>query len=88
VLADDVQGVPERWGCLCLVGGHERAEQPVVELGVEDGELDAVGGQEVGVGALDGSRPENRCFSTSEIREIRVAHDLSPSCTSGEDHPM
>jgi hypothetical protein len=88
MLAQGVQGLPEFGWRLGLVGGHERAEQPVVELGVEDGELDAVGGQEVGVGALDGSRPENRCFSMSEIREIRVAHDLSPSCTSGEDHPM
>jgi len=34
------------------VGGHERAEQPVVELGVEDAELDAVGDQDVGIGAL------------------------------------
>ena len=30
-----------------------RAEQPVVELGVEDGELDAVGGEDVPVGVLD-----------------------------------
>ena len=53
MLADDVEGLPELWGCLCLVGGHERAEQPVVELGVEDGELDAVVGEGVLVGALD-----------------------------------
>ena len=23
VLSDDVQGLPELWRCLCLVGGHE-----------------------------------------------------------------
>ena len=53
VPADDVWGLPEFWGCLGLVGGRERAEQPVVGLGAEDGELDAVGGQDVPVGVLD-----------------------------------
>ena len=38
------------WG---LVGGQQWAEEPVVELGVEDGDLDPVGGQHVVVGVLD-----------------------------------
>jgi hypothetical protein len=33
MLTDDVSGLPELWDCQCLVGGHERAEQPVVEQG-------------------------------------------------------
>ena len=59
MLADDVQGLPEVWGCLCLVGGHEGAEQPVVELGVEDGELDPVWSKDVLVGVLD--PPDESC---------------------------
>jgi hypothetical protein len=42
VLADYVQGLLQFGWRLGLVGSHERAEQPVVELGVEDGELDPV----------------------------------------------
>ena len=38
------------WG---LVGGEEGPQEPVVELGVEDGDADAVGGQDVAVGPLD-----------------------------------
>jgi hypothetical protein len=52
MLIQGVQRLPELWWCLWLVGCHEGAEQPVVELGVEDGELDAVGGEDVPVGVL------------------------------------
>jgi hypothetical protein len=48
-----VQGLSQLGWCLWLVGGHERAEQPVVELGVEDSELDPVRGEDVPVGVLD-----------------------------------
>jgi hypothetical protein len=44
VPVQDAQGLAEFKGCLSLIGGHERAEQPAVELGLEDGEPDAVGG--------------------------------------------
>ena len=41
-------------GCGWLVGGgEERAEEAVVELGVEDGDADPVGGEAVGVGVRD-----------------------------------
>jgi hypothetical protein len=44
VLVDGVQdGAESGWG-LGLVGGQQWAQQPVVELGVEDGDLDPVGG--------------------------------------------
>jgi hypothetical protein len=43
VLVDGVQRLAERRGCRGLAGGHERAQQPVVQLGVEDGEAGAVG---------------------------------------------
>ena len=36
--------------CLGLVGGEERGQDSVVDLGVEDGEPESVGGQIVGVG--------------------------------------
>ena len=40
------RGAEGRWG-LGLVGGGERDEEPVVDLGVEDGDADAVAGQEI-----------------------------------------
>ncbi len=40
-------------GCWRLVGGGERDEQPVVDLGVEDGDADAVGGEGVAVGVRE-----------------------------------
>src|SRR5215813_14104183 len=42
---------PEFAGCLRLVGRDERGEKPVVDLGVEDGDPDAVVGEPVAVGA-------------------------------------
>jgi hypothetical protein len=36
-----------------LVGGGERDEQPVLALGVEDGDTDAVCGEDVAVGVLE-----------------------------------
>ena len=36
--------------CLGLVGGEERGQDSVVDLGVEDGEPQSVGGEIVGVG--------------------------------------
>lgn len=53
VLVDGPErGAQGRW-CLGLVGGEQRAQQPVVQLGVEDRAADAVGGQDVAVGPLD-----------------------------------
>ena len=59
VLVDDAQGLAELGWCLALAGGHERAEQPVVHLGVEDGQgLMPSGVQDVPVGVLDaGDQP-------------------------------
>ena len=43
-------------GALGLVGGGERDQEPVVDLGVEDGDADAVGGEHVVVGVRDSRR--------------------------------
>ena len=53
VVVDGAQGGSEFGGCLGLVGGQERAQEPVVELGVEDRDFGAVGGEDVAVGVLD-----------------------------------
>ena len=53
VVVDGAQGGAEFGRGLGLVGGQERAQQAVVELGVKDRGLDAVGGQDVAVGVLD-----------------------------------
>ena len=45
------EGAPELDGRRGLVGVEERAEQPGLQLGVEDGDADALGGEGVGVGA-------------------------------------
>jgi hypothetical protein len=53
VLVDGAQGGSEfGWG-LGLVGGQQRAQQPVVEFGVEDRGADAIRGEGVTVGVLD-----------------------------------
>jgi hypothetical protein len=50
VLVDGAQRLAQwRWG-RWLVGGQQRDEDPVVDLGVEDREAEAVRGQGVGVG--------------------------------------
>jgi len=43
VAGDGRQRGAQVGGCLGLVRGGERDEQPVVDLGVEDGDPDAVG---------------------------------------------
>ena len=50
-----------RWG-LGLAGGEQRDKDAVVDLGVENGERQAVGGQVVGLSSHrgDGSRPGTR----------------------------
>src|SRR5271169_2099117 len=53
VVVDGAQGVPELGGCLGLAGGQQGPQEPVVDLGVEDRGADAVGGQDVVVGAGD-----------------------------------
>ena len=40
-------------GCLRLVGGGEWNEQSVVDLGVGDGDADAIGGEGVVVGVRE-----------------------------------
>jgi hypothetical protein len=47
---EGVYGSAEFGWCLGLVGGDERAEHTVVDLGVEDCEAEPVGGEVVGVG--------------------------------------
>ena len=39
--------------CLGLIRSGERDEEPVIDLGVEDGDADAVAGQSVSVGARE-----------------------------------
>ena len=73
VLAYNVQGLPELWGCLELVGGHERSEQPVVQLGVKDGELDPVWREDVGV--------------VRSIRLMRLAGGACAGGTRAEPRP-
>ena len=53
MLVDGAQGGAEFGRGLGLVGGQERAQEPVVQLGVEDRDLEPVGGQDVAVGVLD-----------------------------------
>ncbi len=48
---DGVQGLAKLQRCWWAVGGHERAQQPVVEFGVEDGEALAGWGEVVDVAA-------------------------------------
>jgi len=43
MLVDGAQRGPEFSRGLGLVGGQERAQEPVVQLGVEDRDADAVG---------------------------------------------
>ncbi len=55
VVADDLvdggQGASELDGCRWLVaGGDEGPQESAVDLGVEDGDADAFGGEHVGVG--------------------------------------
>ena len=53
MLVDGAEGGAEfGWG-LGLVGGQQWAQQPVVQLGVEDGDLDSVGGQDIAAGVRD-----------------------------------
>jgi hypothetical protein len=42
VAGDGLQGSPEFGWRLGLVGGNQRDQEPVVELGVEDGDANAV----------------------------------------------
>jgi hypothetical protein len=53
LVVDDAQGLAELgWGWW-LVGGQQGAEQPVVELGVEDRHPEAVTGEHLAVAVLD-----------------------------------
>ncbi len=57
-MVDGAEGLAEWWRGLWLVAGHERAQHAVVDLGVEDREAQAVGGQGVGVAVRDpGDQP-------------------------------
>jgi hypothetical protein len=42
---DGAQGIAERGRGLGLVTGHQRAQEPVMHLGVEDREAQAIGGE-------------------------------------------
>jgi hypothetical protein len=50
---DDAQGVAKLEWSWWPISGQQGAEQPVVELGVEDRHLDALGGEHVAIGPLD-----------------------------------
>jgi hypothetical protein len=47
VAGDGRQRGAEYWWCLGLVLGGEQDEEPVADLGVEDGDADAVGGEHI-----------------------------------------
>jgi len=53
VAGDGGERGAEFWWGLGLVGGGERDEEPVVDLGVEDGDPDAIGGEHVAVGVRE-----------------------------------
>ena len=46
------QALPDGERCGGLIGGQQRAQDPVPNLGVEDREALPIGGQDVGVGVL------------------------------------
>ena len=50
---DDAQRLAEFGGCGWRVGGDQRSQQSVVDLGVEDRHALAVGGELVGVGVRE-----------------------------------
>jgi hypothetical protein len=52
-LVEGAQGLPDGQRSGWAVCGQQRAEQPVVHLGVEDREALPVRGEDVGVGVLD-----------------------------------
>ena len=56
--------------CLGLVGGEQGAQQPVVQFGVEDGDLDAVGGQDVAVGVVDPAGQAGQAQSPQVIGDL------------------
>jgi hypothetical protein len=64
---------------LWLVRGDERHEEPVIDLGVGDGDADAVAGQDVAVGVRE---PGCLLWSRDFVRVIRphlfVKSDRSP----------
>ena len=61
-MVDDAQCVAERGRGLGLVPGHERAQDAVVDLGVEDREAQAVGREGIEVAVREkGSRPS--CYA-------------------------
>src|SRR6266704_2711654 len=50
-LVDDPQGITQGWWRRWAICGQEWGQEPVVELGVEDREAPALGGEHVGVAA-------------------------------------
>ena len=57
-VGDGRQRGAESWWCLGLVGGGERDEEPVADLGAEYGDADAVGGEhKVSIMRMSGKRP-------------------------------
>src|SRR6266542_1157192 len=50
-LVDDSQGVTQGWWRRWAIRGQQWGQEPVVELGVEDREASALGGEHVGVAA-------------------------------------
>ena len=53
VVVEGAECLSELEGCLRLVGGGQRNEQSVVDLGVGDGDADAVGGEGIAVGVRE-----------------------------------
>lgn len=52
VAVDDREGAAQFEGCWRVVGGDARPKEPVVDLGVEDGDTQPVAGELVGVRVL------------------------------------
>src|SRR5215472_7335537 len=76
---DGRQRGTEIGGRLGLVGGGERDEEPVVDLGVEDGDADAVVGEHVAVGVRE---PADQAVEAEAARVAPAALDLPqlPGC--------
>jgi hypothetical protein len=68
VVFDGAQGGAELWWGLGLAGGEQGAQDAVADFGVEDRELQAVGGQVVGVGVQPAGSAEQAEPSTSAVR--------------------
>src|SRR6266511_356324 len=73
VAGDGLEGGPELGWRLGLVCGDERDYEPVVELGIEDGDADALGGEHVAVGVLDAADEAVEAQASQVVGHLPVA---------------